>query len=99
MSVLKRVDRAVLLLRLNYELAGLNTFPVSNPQAHAPYRVGVALDWPNKPDSVVERQQERVQHLADSLGRVYGLEVCVQGPTWAAGGAKVMYVGFNARTA
>ena len=99
MDIFNREDRAYLRLRFNYEASGLSTWGVSNPEANAPYRVGVTLDWPNKSDDVVDRQVARVRKIAESLGKAYDLEACVDGPIWAIGGAKAMYVGFIAKTA
>ena len=77
------------------ELGDYATLPF-HPNADVLYQIGVGLGWHKKqPDEVVAKQQERVRSIAEVMGRAYNLEVCIDGPTFAVGGAQVMYVGLN----
>ena len=95
-SPMKEIANARFLM--NSYFKGWTTWEV-NPLAETPYQTGVTLHWrPNmtaEEDKAYDKQIEKIATLAKDIAKEHGLEACVKGPSFAAGGAFVMYVGMN----
>jgi hypothetical protein len=90
---INRIGRAYARLFKNYCSEGLTPWR-TNPKANTPYKIGVTLSWPG-PDEVIARQSTSIREIAQKLAEKCGLESLVSQPTFAAGGAFVIYVGLR----
>jgi len=88
-----KIVRAYNRLFKNYCSEGLTAWR-TNPKADTPYKIGVTLHWPGT-DEVIARESKSIREIAQKLAEKYGLESLVSQPTFAAGGAFVMYVGLR----
>ncbi len=80
-------------LKWRYKVRLINTFPVDY-SAH-PWGVGVVLDWPRKDGEALEKQEEKIKKIAARFADKRNLEAVIEGPTFASGGARVLYIGLK----
>ena len=93
MKIFDRVQYAYLLLNGSYRAHGLTPWLVR--VADTTQRIGITLDWPLLSEEDLQGQVETVDRVTQRIAAFYILDVHVEGPTWATGGALVMYVGLE----
>lgn len=83
----------------------LCVWPV-NPKAKSEYEIGITLgpDFSEIMKGEKEKKQEmnkiktyseKIKEIAETESKNKGLEAHIGGPSWAAGGALVLYLGFK----
>ncbi|MBW2995645.1 hypothetical protein KY312_04795 [Candidatus Woesearchaeota archaeon] len=85
--------RAYRCLKRRFEDSSLCCWK-TNPKAESPYGYGVTLHWPGEREAI-DKEIEQIRNVSNEVAQDYNLEAIVSGPTLAAGGAHVVYVGLR----